>query len=247
MKKKNAIVILSLLASAMLCQSAHAQIMEYNRWKIDVTPYFWLSGASGDVTADGTTTAIDASFRDVADFVSWGISGHVEARKRLWALIFDLRYRDLDSQEESMSTDLRNVLVEGSVGYRVIDWFERDVAVEVIGGVRYFNTRIAIRDAPNEPTDERNWADPIIGGRVGWNPNKAWTLSARADVGGFSVGSDFSYNVSAVASWRVYDFSLLFGYRVWYADYETGSGTDLFKYDVTTHGPGLGMTFHFGG
>ena len=38
---------------ALVCgQSARAQIMDYNRWKIDVTPYFWLSGSNGDIVVD---------------------------------------------------------------------------------------------------------------------------------------------------------------------------------------------------
>ena len=48
-------------------------------------------------------------------------------------------------------------------------------------------------------------------------------------------------------SYRIYDFSVVFGFRAWSVDYETGSGADLFKYDVVTYGPGIGFTFHFGG
>jgi hypothetical protein len=239
------VLLLAVLGSILFCDAAAAQ-PGYNRWKIVVTPYFWLSDSSGDITVDGTTVPVDVSFSDLFEFISWGISAHVEARKRVWPLIFDLHYRDLDSQEVSMSTDLRNILAEASVGYQVMDWFQK-TKIEVIGGVRYFNTRIEIRDAPSEPSGEQNWVDPIVGGRVSWQPAKAWTLSARGDVGGFGIGSDISWNASGVVAYRVYDFSFVLGYRAWHADYETGSGADLFKYDVTTFGPGLGMTFHFGG
>jgi len=245
--KKIILIVAVLLATLACAHPGQAQIMDYNRWKIDVTPYFWLSGSNGDIVVDSTSVPVDVSFKDLVDFVSWGISGHVEARKRELALIFDVRYRDLDSQEEAMSTELRTTLAEASVGYTVMRLIEYDVVGDVIGGLRYFNARIAIRDAPNEPSAEENWVDPLVGGRIGWKPSETWTLSARGDIGGFGVGSDFSYNVGAVASWRVFDFSLIFGYRLWHSKYETGSGADQFKYDVTTHGPGVGMTFHFGG
>ena len=39
--------------------------------------------------------------------------------------------------------------------------------------------------------------------------------------------------------------SLAFGYRVLGMNYETGSGSELFRYDVITSGPVLGMTFRF--
>jgi hypothetical protein len=231
----------------MLHQSVSAQIMSYNRWKIDVTPYFWLSGVNGDITVDGNPVPIDLSFGDVSEFISWGISAHVEARKKLWVLIFDVRYRNLDSQEEFQSTVLRNTLAEGSVGYWVIDWRRFKLTADVIAGLRYANMRTEIRDAPGSPTADENWVDPIVGGRVAWKPAEAWTISARGDVGGFGLGSKFSYNVGLFGGWRFNNFSVILGYRVWYADYESGSGADLFKYDVTTHGPGIGMTFHFGG
>lgn len=236
---KRPLALVFLLASVGAHQPAAAQMMSYNRWKIDVTPYFWFSGANGDVTARGTETPIDVRFSDMADFISWGISAHVEARKRVWALIGDLHYRDLDQQADSLSTTLRNIVVEGAVGYAVIDWFE------VIGGIRYFNTRVEIRDTSDE--GEQDWVDPIVGGRATWRPTQAWTASASADVGGFGIGSDFSWSFTAAGAYRINDFSFVFGYRVWQADYETGSGSDLFRYDVITHGPGLGMTFHFGG
>jgi hypothetical protein len=227
------------VALSALHQPAAAQMMSYNRWKIDATPYFWLSGVDGDVTVDGTTTSVDADFGDIAELISWGISGHVEARKRALALIFDLHYRELDEQQDSLSTTLQNVVAEGSAGYAVTQW------LEVIGGVRYFNTEVGISGTPI--SENKNWVDPIVGGRATWRPAKAWTVSGRADVGGFGIGSDLSWSVTAVAAYRVYDFSVVFGYRIWQADYETGSGGDLFRYDVITHGPGLGMTFHFGG
>ena len=39
--------------------------------------------------------------------------------------------------------------------------------------------------------------------------------------------------------------SLQAGYRWVYVDYETGSGTSRFRYDVLTQGPQLGFTLHF--
>jgi hypothetical protein len=235
---KTRVALVSVMAMVWLGEPASAQ-MSYNRWKIDVSPYFWLSAAHGDLTARGTTETVDLGIGEVADLTSWGISAHVEARKRVWALILDGHYRALDEKAESQSTTLKTVLVEASAGYAVIEW------LEVIGGLRYFNARAGVRDTPE--TAEKSWVDPLVGARATWKPKEAWTLSGRADIGGFGVGSDFSWNVTAAAAYRVYDFSFIFGYRAWGADYETGSGADLFQYDVITHGPGVGMTFHFGG
>jgi hypothetical protein len=245
--KRRCLVSLLLLVSVALARSASAQIMSYDRWKIDATPYFWLSGLNGDVTVEGTRVPINLSFSDISEFISWGISVHVEARKRLWILIADVRYRNLNSQEEFQSTVLRNTLAEGSVGYWVIDWRRFSVTADVIAGLRYVNMRAEIRDASGVPSQDEGWVDPLVGGRVAWKPGKAWTISFRGDVGGFGIGSKFSYNAGLFGGWRFNNLSVILGYRAWYADYESGSGADLFRYDMTTHGPGIGMTFHFGG
>ena len=75
---------------------------------------------------------------------------------------------------------------------------------------------------------------------------KKWLFQLRADVGGFGIGSDFTWQGQADVGYR---FSKLFqlglGYRFIGIDYENGEGSDRFKYDVDTYGPVLRFGFHF--
>jgi hypothetical protein len=41
------------------------------------------------------------------------------------------------------------------------------------------------------------------------------------------------------------DLEVVAGYRYLDADYEDGSGADVFKYDMVTAGPGIGVSFKF--
>ena len=41
------------------------------------------------------------------------------------------------------------------------------------------------------------------------------------------------------------DVRFLFGYKALYQDYEEGSGRDKFEFDVTMHGPILGLSVPF--
>ena len=64
----------------------------------------------------------------------------------------------------------------------------------------------------------------------------------RGDVGGFSVGSQFSWNALAAYSFVFskrdgVTYSGLLGYRALSADYEQGSGRTKYVYDVVMHGP----------
>ena len=38
---------------------------------------------------------------------------------------------------------------------------------------------------------------------------------------------------------------MLLGYRILYQDYERGSGINKFAYDITTHGPIIGVQYRF--
>jgi hypothetical protein len=68
----------------------------------------------------------------------------------------------------------------------------------------------------------------------------------RGDIGGFSVGSKFSWNASGYLGYSVSQMmSLWAGYRALGVDYESGSGNSKFVYDMLFRGPVLGVSFLF--
>jgi hypothetical protein len=73
-----------------------------------------------------------------------------------------------------------------------------------------------------------------------------WRLRISGNIGGFGIGSDLAWQVYPFVGYR---FSRLFelsaAYRWLGMDYETGSGTDMFRYDMVTFGPEIGFVFHF--
>jgi hypothetical protein len=95
-------------------------------------------------------------------------------------------------------------------------------------------------------SDTNSWFDPLIVARFTAPLESKWKLGIRGDVGGFGVGSDFTWQVFPFVGYR---FSNLFeisgGYRALGMDYNTGSGDDYFLYDMVTFGPQLGLVFHF--
>jgi hypothetical protein len=88
--------------------------------------------------------------------------------------------------------------------------------------------------------------DPIVGARAAWPIGQAWTVIARGDIGGFGVGSDFTWSALAVADWSISEnFGLLLGYRALDTDYSKGSGEDRFNFDMLVSGPLLGLRYNF--
>ncbi len=97
-----------------------------------------------------------------------------------------------------------------------------------------------------ESKQTKQWVNPIVGIKLKQPLAGPLNLSFEGDIGGFGAGSDFAWNlfptigvdVTKKASVRV-------GYRVLSEDYDTGSGSQYFKYDVITQAIVLGVSFHF--
>ena len=69
-----------------------------------------------------------------------------------------------------------------------------------------------------------------------------WALTGYADVGGFGVGSDFTWQVGAGAVYKYSDkYSIKFGYRLLSVDYNK----DGFVYDMKSDGLFVGMGVKF--
>ncbi|MEE8514993.1 MAG: hypothetical protein V3S73_09795 [Gammaproteobacteria bacterium] len=95
----------------------------------------------------------------------------------------------------------------------------------------------------------KSWVDPFIGARVGANMSENWSVQLRGDIGGFGVGSDFTWQTVALVGYRFqmfgHDANVAAGYRALYQDFEDGSGSERFVWDMLLHGPVLGLNVRF--
>ncbi len=63
--------IVGMVAAMMRMAASAANAEEPKGWKFEVTPYAWLAGVEGDVTANGHTAEFKKSFSDLLDYVEW--------------------------------------------------------------------------------------------------------------------------------------------------------------------------------
>ena len=89
-----------------------------------------------------------------------------------------------------------------------------------------------------------------MGLRTSWTLGEHWSLVAAGDVGGISTSDQYSAEAYGIVGYRFGLFgennaNLLAGYRVLHQKYQNGSGRNEFDWDITMHGPivGLKMTF----
>jgi hypothetical protein len=171
----------------------------------------------------------------------------------------------------SAGIDIEMVIAEAAAAYEVARWGGSGTpgsgtALDVYGGVRgwwqqadasfdHAGTLQAgdLRLNANRTvtaSGDVSWVDPILGLRVRHQFAPTLNLVVSGDVGGFGVASSLTWQAVAALYWDFYatsrvTWSAVAGYRALYADYQRGSGTTEYIYDMTMHGPFLGLTARF--
>ncbi|MCB1494435.1 MAG: hypothetical protein KDJ86_01510 [Bauldia sp.] len=152
---------------------------------------------------------------------------------------------------------------EGGASYEVARWQGPmgDTGLEVLGGARYWyssiDTSLKINGTVKfgnlglkkkgkyavAKSGDIDWVDPVIGARISQEFANMQKFELLGDIGGFGVGSEFSWQVyagytkgyqvgQAILAWTL-------GYRALAANYEAKSGNSL---DFVLHGPIAGFT-----
>jgi hypothetical protein len=92
-----------------------------------------------------------------------------------------------------------------------------------------------------------DWWDPYIGLRLRQQRGPGKELVLRGDIGGFGVGSDFTWHVNGGYNFNTrilgHDATAMIGYRALYVDYSEGKGENKLGFDWLWHGPTLGLKF----
>lgn len=255
---------ISTVLTALLATSASSAAAD--DWQVTVSPYAWAVSLNGETTMGGNKLNIDASFTDLVDNSDSlvGFNTDIEVRKGRVGFYLGPSYAKLGFNNVAKGTPLEGDLttelmfVDAAASYRVVDWPMKPrsggddkmaVTVDVYGGVRYSLATVGIDfDNGGSPSEDKEWWDPIIGAESKVDLSPHWFLLFRGDFGGFGAGSDFTTNGSASIGYGFkicgHDFAARAGYRALFQDYHEGSGTNRFEWDMTLHGPTLGlMTF----
>jgi hypothetical protein len=98
--------------------------------------------------------------------------------------------------------------------------------------------------------DAIQWVDPVFGVRVRHQFTPHQELTVRGDIGGFGLGSQFSWQAVAVYSyaWELdggQKLAALLGFRALGVNYSSGSGPDAVGINETLYGPIIGVSYRF--
>ena len=171
----------------------------------------------------------------------------------------------------SAALTYRLFIVELGGVYEAVRWSHSEGSSTAIDGVmafRYWNNSIAASFEATANVDfshlrlERSfgvaiaradtvqWVDPVFGVRVRhqFTPHQQFTV--RGDIGGFGLGSQFSWQAVAVYSysWDLdggQKLAALLGFRALGVNYSSGSGLDAVGINETLYGPIIGLSYRF--
>ncbi len=226
-----------------LALAAAAPVARAEDWKYDLYVYGLGAAVDGTVGLGPVDGAVDVSFSDILDNLELGAMVSFRARKDDWAVMVDAIYGDLGAANEQVDIDIDQVIFEVDAAFRLTE------VLELLFGLRYvdidtgfaFSGPLGIRASAGD-----SWIDPLVGLQLESPMGDKWTFGGRLDVGGFGVGTDFSYQAALHFGYRLGESATLtFGWRYLDMDYEDGDGLDRFRYDTATSGPQVGFLFHF--
>lgn len=219
------------------------------------TAYLWGSALSGTTSTlpPLPATNIDMSFGDILGHLDGAIMAAGEMRVGRWSVLADVMFTQVTPSGNlpgplgaGVEVRSRSLTLQGDVLYRLYE--SQTVDFDAGVGLRYWNlnNRLTIDPGPFPASfsysQSENWIDPVVAGRIQARLGGPWSLTFVGDVGGFDVGSQFTWQAIGTVNYRWNDnLSLRAGYRALGVDYQKGS----FEYDVVMQGPILGASYRF--
>jgi hypothetical protein len=252
------ILLLFFYAHSSLGQSLLPGAKEQKDWNFVVAPYLWFSGLNGELSVATIGTEIDAGFSDVFSNLDFAFMLYGEARYKKFGLAIDLLTikMNLDGTRHvlggAVKIDQDMVFLETTLLYSMVH--TEKWSADVHAGIRswWMKTKLdaeRIVSPENRIVEsEISFVDPIIGAKVFYLPHEKWPINVRGDIGGFGVGSEFSWQVLAGAGFKFSkNWTVLLQYRFLDLDYTNGtSGTlDYFRLNATMSGPLIGFMATF--
>jgi hypothetical protein len=244
------LTFLILLAALSIPRISFADTSSDSGWKSTLLIYLMGPNIDGDIGLGPVEGNVDLDPGNVFDAFDSGFLGLFGAEKDRWGFLIDTVYMDLSQDATSMGGQIagevgvEQLILGGLVSYRL-----NDSARLLFGGL-YVDLDNTLR--LTGPIQERrfsvseDWVDPVIGLRLTKPLSEKWELGGLAHIGGFGVGSDFTWQLSGDVSYAFTERThLVMGFRYIDFDYEDGSGLNYFKFDVAEYGLAAGLRFDF--
>jgi hypothetical protein len=228
-------------------------------WNYIAEPYLLFTNMSGDVglgTLPDVTSDVDPN--DIFSHLHLGLMLYFEASNEKWNFNSDLLYMNVSQGLKSSALVSTGEVRIKQLGGEVAGLYKLRPGLQLGLGLQYnsikaeadFNQNNVIGNGTaNRKGDmTKSWFDPLIVAVFTNKQTKKIFYNFRGEIGGFGLGADtnFAWQVQAYIG---YHFSKLIqlqaGYRYISLNYENGTDSDRFLYDMDTYGPIIRFGFKF--
>ncbi|MEQ1586452.1 MAG: hypothetical protein ABL895_11270 [Cyclobacteriaceae bacterium] len=247
------VLLIYLCASSSV--SAQAVAPE-KKWSFLTEIYLLMPNIDGETgVGNSLTVPVDANTGDILSKLKMGAMVYVEARHNKWTITSDYVFMNLQEKItpgkliQSGTITLKQSIWEAAGFYRLNSFLEVGAGGRLNYLVTNFDgTRNVLPIGTEEMTGHHSvtFYDPILIARVNTVIKDKWLVKFHGDLGGFGVGSDFTWQLQAYAGYRFTKlFQLTGGYRILSTDYNKGSGVKQFIFNVNEYGPVIRFGFNF--
>lgn len=242
--------VLGLLGAA----SAAAQDAD-SGWHVRLTPYLWVTGVSGDVTAPYPLPGreVSADFGDLLDHLDGAFLGTADVRYDRVGVVGDLLYLAVSGGKTRNPTNLPTIGTKVKITttsatlagyYRVYDT-ERG-SFDLLGGLRYNDFETKLNATVGGPGVGRkvskDWTVPVVGVRGSMHTGPRGSVTGYADYGGFGINDTTVWQVLGTYNYQWKEnIGVVAGLRYWHL----GLDKPVLDTDLDIFGPLVGVTFAF--
>jgi len=246
---------LSVIAVSILGCCATPALAADGDWEHTVVIYGMGAALDGEAQIGNVKVPIDLSMSDVFDALEMGAMAAYRADNGTWSISADATFMGLGGTAEGDreilkgDLDMDQATFMGTVGRRLTPNLEALFTLAYVDLSTDLKVTARLPGGGSESrkaSEGASWVDPLVGLQYNVPFADAWRFNLRGDIGGFGVGSEFTYQVLANLRWQANDtLGVIFGYRLIGFDYEDGNGSDYERYDLTEQGPLVGVSIGF--
>lgn len=219
-------------------------------WKQTIFLYGMGAAIDGDAQIGNLKLPVDMSISDLFDALKLGAMAAYRTENEEWSVEGDVTYMNLGWHGGGSrghvrgDLDIDQLTMMATVGRRITPH------LEALLSLAYFDLsadlEVRIVDQRLRASRDADWIDPLVGMQYAVPFADKWTYSLRGDIGGFGVGSDFTWQLlTAVRRQNTDSFGWYIGYRALAYDYEEGKDRHYQHYDLTQQGPLIGIAISF--
>ncbi|BEN47848.1 hypothetical protein K1Y37_01100 [Serratia marcescens] len=227
-------------------------------WRFAVTPYLWMPALQGNGALEGESGRFTLPFHKAMHNLDFFTLGGVSASYGPYSVFLDAQYLDVSKRMTfampgiSADASMRSTQVSlgGSyqayaqvLGGNTVFGAPQQFTVAPMAGVHWTRLNARVWGEGHTLGKSTDWAIPFVGGRVGYDLDPHWTLTAEGDVGAW--GRDWGLQGQTYLGYRLglwgQESLLRVGYRVIHQDHQT----DDLHWNVTQYGPAAGLTVWF--